>query len=175
MINELVNQDIRERAGSRPESTDVATRVADCSKLQPENSEFVSETTLGNRCVYTKDDNIIKIAVTKMGRKENSNARAVLENVEKNTDVFAMPKEISENNNILIQEKVDTDVSKFKDESQPMHDQTPLKKRMEKKMDTVEKQDGVRCSDLYSDNLGVKNDELVLVDLGYCGKQQGLV
>lgn len=167
-IGELVSKDIRRKAGTKPDSPELPTAIVDCNQLQPENSDIITKrqphTT---RCVFSKEDKIIKIATGEIGRKENKGAKQVLNNIEENTDAFAMPKEVSKDNNILIQEKVEDNTEKIIDKDKPSYKRTNPVKKLENKLEQVQ-QEEIVCKDIRPNNIGIKNNKPVLLDLGKC-------
>lgn len=136
-------------------------QALNCRHAQPEESEFIGAGR--NRCVYEKDDNIIKIARHDLGRAENMSARQVKENIStENTHAFAMPKYIDNSNTVMITEKLDNrEVDSF-------HMNT-----IDKRLRKAKEEDNIYCEDVEPHNVGFKGSgpgTPALIDLGMCSK-----
>ena len=153
-----------------------------CEDVQPEGSKLVGEGKA--RCVFEKDGNIIKEPTSYLGVKQSEGARAVKENVEEHTDKFAMPKKVVDGT--VIQEKVTPFKETVSDDRfQDLKDKTldiitlnegNERSKMKQNIREVTNDEGVYCSDIRKpSNWGIKDDKLVLVDLGECSFDQKVI
>ena len=147
-----------------------------CKEVKPKNSKLVGQGEA--RCVFERDDSIIKIARGHEGIAQNSSVYHIIDDIEESRDSFALPLDGIEGIAIK-QEKVtpyeetvkQSKVRKInRSQAEPIKEGTDREK-MYKQMKKASQKDGIQCDDWQNPyNWGVKNNELVLVDLGECKK-----
>lgn len=141
--------------------------VHNCDEVKPKNSEFVGMGV--GRCVYEKNDKIIKIAHGASGIRQNESAKIVKNKVsDSNMDSFAEPLDVNEDNTIMVQEKV-TPWGKFRTTDEWIDERIEAQDKIEYKNAKTWMEDGVYCRDFEGpSNWGIKNQDIVLTDLGMC-------
>jgi len=139
------------------------TAVVQCREVQPRSSEFIGKGN--NRCVFRKQGKIIKVARNRDGRTENKGGRVVMENVsQENRDAFIVPEGIDESNTVMLTEEAD---SVGDGEFVPVGAED-FYNEVDKKLREVYHEDGIHCNDWSFNDIGTKNGEPVLTDLGGC-------
>lgn len=138
-------------------------KVADCREIQPTRSRLVGSGN--NRCVFEKQGKIVKVARNRDGRTETEGARAVMENVsQENRDIFMMPEDIDKSNTVMVTEKAD------QIGGGRVIGESNLIAVVDERLAEAYKEDKLHCNDIGYDDVGMKDEEPVLTDLGGCSK-----
>jgi len=143
-----------------------------CSEIAPKGSVLIDSGE--GRCVFEREDSVIKVAKNHEGIAQNSSVFHIMDDIEETKDNFAMPQDGIEGIAIK-QEKVKPyHKAKGKEKTEQILQEweegiTPEQQDIHEKMKETEEKDGVICGDYQNPyNWGVKNGETVLVDLGEC-------
>jgi hypothetical protein len=143
-----------------------------CSEIAPKNSSLIDSGR--GRCVFERDDSVIKVAKNHEGIAQNSSVFHIMDQIQETKDNFAMPIDAIEGIAVK-QEKVKPyHKVKGREKTQQIIEDwedgwTTEQKEMNDKMTEAAEKDGLSCSDFQNPyNWGVKNDQTVLLDLGEC-------
>ncbi len=151
----------RRRQGDRNWFSD--RPMIQCEHIKPPGMELLGSGR--NRCVFQAEDGVVaKVARTEDGIKENEGARTVINHVsDKHMDKFATPYDVNEDGTVMVAEQV-----RSVDGNTPPPGGEHLFEQVQDNMHKVEQEDGVACDDIAWNDIGFKNREPVLADLGGC-------
>jgi len=163
MTDELTDHVSEGLLGRIEEEAQNNDEIIDCKRISPRGSKFKGRGH--GRCVFEKDDKIIKVAHSRQGIAQNHGAKTVDKYVNYNKDAVAMP--LIATDKIVVQEKADTNVGEYFAED----NYAKIEGKLIDKIDKVADEDGIMCGDVQSspDNHGyIQSKGIVLTDLGLC-------
>lgn len=132
-----------------------------CQTIVPPNADYIAHGQ--GRCVYAKDDKVIKVAHGADGIRQNRNAKKAIQHMkEDQKKAFAMPLDVTGDNVVMTQEKARPFKSRDKDKY-------GYRESVEAVKDKVTPPKPVQCRDVRGHNMGIMEEKgVVLTDLGNC-------